>query len=168
MVTGGLNRLKVLFHIDESGRWDRVLTNVTNFLNDVGPGQAEVEVVANGEAVTVFAVGSLGGTGQLGSAGEAGQGAVADLAQALGPTGEAGRASSQTNQADQLGSTPGLPLIDRMNELAHMGVRFAACRNALRSHSISEDRLPEFCQVVPAGITEIAKKQTEGYAYIKP
>lgn len=131
MATGELNGLKVLFHLDESGRWERVVTNVTNFLNDVGPGQAQVEVVANGEAVTVFATGSLDETGQP-------------------------------------GSKPGLSLIGRMNELAHMGVRFTACRNALRSHSISETSLPGFVVVVPAGITEIAKKQSEGYAYIKP
>jgi hypothetical protein len=64
--------------------------------------------------------------------------------------------------------------IQRMKELSDRGVRFLACRNSLRNLCstsdvcISEEHLPEFIGVVPAGITELIKRQSEGYAYIKP
>lgn len=128
-----MDKLKVLFHIDESDRWPRVLVNITNFLNDVGQGNADIEVVANGEAVSVFRSRCLlaGGSGQC-----------------CGPA---------------TGS-----LMEQMKKLSETGVNFAACRNALKAQSIDERSLPNFVTVVPAGITEIARKQAEGYAYIKP
>ena len=49
-----MSKFKVLFHVNESDKWERALVNITNFLNDVGQGNADVEVVANGEAVSVF------------------------------------------------------------------------------------------------------------------
>ncbi|OAT85508.1 DsrE family protein [Desulfotomaculum copahuensis] len=62
----------------------------------------------------------------------------------------------------------GTEILAQMAELARAGVFFAACRNALNMNNIAENRLPGFVTVVPAGITEIVKKQGEGYAYIKP
>ncbi|MQL51027.1 hypothetical protein GFC01_01830 [Desulfofundulus thermobenzoicus] len=59
-------------------------------------------------------------------------------------------------------------LIRQMEDLHGQGVVFAACRNALNMNNIREDSLPPFITVVPAGITEIVKRQGEGYAYIKP
>jgi hypothetical protein len=59
-------------------------------------------------------------------------------------------------------------LIKQMEELNRQGVVLAACRNALNMHKISEESLPAFIAVVPAGITEIVKKQAAGFAYIKP
>lgn len=59
-------------------------------------------------------------------------------------------------------------LIKQMEKLHGQGVVFAACRNALNMHNISEENLPVFVTVVPAGITEIVQKQAAGYAYIKP
>ncbi|WP_027357002.1 DsrE family protein [Desulfofundulus thermocisternus] len=128
-----MSRLKVLFHVNESDKWQRALVNITNFLNDVGQGNADIEVVANGEAVSVFKSGCLltGGSGQC-----------------------CGTASGS--------------LMDQMKKLSEMGVSFVACRNALKAQSIDEESLPNLVTVVPAGITEIARKQTEGYAYIKP
>jgi len=128
-----MNRLKVLFHINEPDRWQRVLVNITNFLNDVGQGNAEVEVVANGEAVSVFRSSCV---------------VTGDGSQCCGPA---------------TGS-----LMEQMKKLSDSGVKFTACRNALKAQSIDEGRVPDFVRVVPAGITEIAKRQTEGYAYIKP
>jgi len=46
-----VNKLKVLFHINDPERWPRVLLNITNFINDAGPANVAVEVVANGGAV---------------------------------------------------------------------------------------------------------------------
>lgn len=128
-----MNRFKVLFHVNESGRWQRVLVNITNFLNDVGQENAYIEVVANGEAVSVFGNRCL-------------------LA------GDDGQCCGTANGS----------LVEQMKKLSEMGVNFVACRNALRGQSINEDSVPNFLTVVPAGITEIARKQAEGYAYIKP
>ena len=131
-----MNRLEVLFHVNESGRWQIVLVNIANFLNDVGQGNADIEVVANGEAVSIFGNRCL-------LAGGEGQGA-------------------------SCGTTANGSLVEQMKKLSEMGVNFIACRNALKGQSIEEDSLPNFLTVVPAGITEIARKQAEGYAYIKP
>ena len=111
---------KVLFHVNENDRWPVVITNIGNFLKDVGQENAEVEVVANGAAVWAFA------------------------------------------------SDSGGELLERMKQLAARGVRFAACRNAINAHALNESALPPFVAVVSAGITEIARKQCLGYAYIKP
>ncbi|BCV22196.1 DsrE family protein [Moorella sp. Hama-1] len=132
-----MDRLKVLFHVNESSRWEVVLTNLANFLHDVGEGQAAIEVVANGEAVSVFGISCF----------------VAG--------GNAGGSSCGT------GTTRGTP-VEKMEQLAAKGVNFIACRNALKGQSIPEDSLPGFITVVPAGITEIVRRQAEGYAYIKP
>ncbi|HHU07353.1 MAG TPA: hypothetical protein GXZ59_03300 [Clostridiaceae bacterium] len=47
-------------------------------------------------------------------------------------------------------------------------VDFVACANALRGWEIEEDSLPAHVAVVPSGVVEIARKQEEGYAYIRP
>lgn len=47
-------------------------------------------------------------------------------------------------------------------------IRLCACNNALRNMRISNESLLPFVDVVPAGIIEIAERQQEGYAYIKP
>lgn len=46
--------------------------------------------------------------------------------------------------------------------------RICACNNALRANDISAEELYPFVQVVPAGVAEIAMRQDEGFAYIKP
>lgn len=55
-----------------------------------------------------------------------------------------------------------------MEELAQKQVLFAACRNALLGNSIAENTLCPFVHTVPAGVAELAEKQRDGYAYIKP
>lgn len=59
-------------------------------------------------------------------------------------------------------------LLKQMQELSNNNVRIIVCRNALRAYSISEELLPEFITVTPAGITRIITKQSEGYSYVKP
>lgn len=56
----------------------------------------------------------------------------------------------------------------RIYNLSKLGVDFAACRNSLAANKMEEKLLPDFIKVVPAGITELIKKQAEGYSYIKP
>lgn len=59
-------------------------------------------------------------------------------------------------------------MIAQMKELHQRGAEFIACRNALIKHDLKQESLPDFVVVVPAGITAIVIKQSEGYAYIKP
>ena len=56
----------------------------------------------------------------------------------------------------------------QMEQLFNNNVTIIACRNALKANSINEQLLPNFVTVVPAGITRIIIKQTEGYSYVKP
>ncbi len=64
--------------------------------------------------------------------------------------------------------------VETMRGLSERGAKFLVCRNSLKKMCsggavcISEESLPPFVSVVPAGITEIIKKQHEGYAYVKP
>ncbi|HIJ80035.1 MAG: DsrE family protein [Desulfobulbaceae bacterium] len=61
-----------------------------------------------------------------------------------------------------------------MGELAGKGVVFQACRNSMRKMkennkiAIDEQGLPDFVQVVPAGILALIEHQQAGYAYVKP
>lgn len=59
-------------------------------------------------------------------------------------------------------------LHEPMRMLSEQSVDIAACRNALRSQGIAETELLPFVRTVPAGVVELAVKQGEGYAYIKP
>ena len=55
-----------------------------------------------------------------------------------------------------------------MKELAHSGIRFSACNNALKAMGIESKLLAPFVEVVPVGVLELIEKQAKGYAYIKP
>lgn len=59
-------------------------------------------------------------------------------------------------------------LTELMTELSRSGVRFAACRNAMRSLKIESGELLPFVQTVPSGVVELVLRQEEGYAYIRP
>jgi len=60
-------------------------------------------------------------------------------------------------------------VVDKMNELAQMGVEFKMCNNAMRAagYSSAED-MHGFVTVVPAGFPELAYWQSKGYQYINP
>jgi len=53
-------------------------------------------------------------------------------------------------------------------ELRSKKVTFAVCSNAMKALGITEDLLHSFAEVVPSGVGELVKRQSEGYAYIKP
>lgn len=55
----------------------------------------------------------------------------------------------------------------KINGLAERGARFVCSAHALEIHQIDEDGLPDGVSVVPSGIFEMARLQSEGYAYIK-
>ena len=57
---------------------------------------------------------------------------------------------------------------DAMKALAGEGVVFAACSNALKGNAMTKDDIFDFITVVPAGVVELAARQAEGYAYIRP
>lgn len=56
---------------------------------------------------------------------------------------------------------------DRIRALAEDGVEFNGCENSLEGYGIDESELLEPVTVVPSGVGEIAKRQAEGYGYIK-
>ena len=118
-----MNRLKVLFHVNEIDRWNVALGNIANLINDVGKDNVDAVVLANGPSVAAYV------------------------------------------DAEK---------VETMKGLFEKGIKFLACRNSLKKMCsegvvcINEENLPSFVSVVPAGITEIIKKQHEGYAYEKP
>ncbi|NOZ25994.1 MAG: hypothetical protein GXO94_07910 [Nitrospirae bacterium] len=118
-----MSRLRVIFHVNETPKWDVALANVTNLLKDVGDAGVEVLVLSNGPSVEAY--------------------------------GDEGK-------------------VKVMEALAARGVRFLACRNSLKNLCasgnlcIDENNLPAFLGVVPAGVTELIRRQAEGFAYIKP
>lgn len=59
-------------------------------------------------------------------------------------------------------------LLKEMKELSNHHVVIIACRKALKANSISEELLPDFVTVIPAGITRIVAQQMGGYSYVKP
>lgn len=61
-----------------------------------------------------------------------------------------------------------LGYFERLAALAGRQVAIRACGNALRAQNISPDQLGPFAEVVPAGVVELAERQAEGYAYLKP
>lgn len=58
--------------------------------------------------------------------------------------------------------------INTMESLNKKGVKFIACNNALMAYDIKKYNIIHFVDIVPAGILELVKRQSEGYAYIKP
>ena len=56
----------------------------------------------------------------------------------------------------------------RIDEALAAGVKVAACENTMRGQKLTRaDMLPNL-EYVPAGVTEIMKKQQQGWAYIRP
>lgn len=118
-----MTTLKVLFHVNKNDRWNVALGNITNLLRDVGEGNVDIIVLANGPSVIAYA------------------------------------------ESEK---------VEIMKGLSEKSVKFLACRNSIKKMCsegalcISEEALPVFVTVIPAGITEIIKRQHEGYAYVKP
>jgi len=56
----------------------------------------------------------------------------------------------------------------QIRKLAGRGVAFLACRNSLRFLGLSEGDMLEPVTVIPAGVSELVKRQAEGWAYVRP
>lgn len=57
---------------------------------------------------------------------------------------------------------------NKMEETAKKGVKYLACKNALKALKIPEEDVIESVELVQAGVSELVKLQHNGYAYIKP
>lgn len=108
---------KVVFHIDEIGKWDRVIGNVKNLLKEIDPNNAEIVVIANSEAVKGYLMPEKHST---------------------------------------------------LNALVDQNVVLNVCQNSLNGFEIDVSELPKFVVIVSAAVFELARKQHQGFAYIKP
>lgn len=108
---------KVVFHIDEINKWDRVIGNVNNLLKEIDPKNAEIVVIANSEAVKGYLM-------------------------------------PEKHQA--------------LNILIDQNITLNVCQNSLNGFGIDAKELPNFVVIVSAAVFELARKQHEGFAYIKP
>jgi intracellular sulfur oxidation DsrE/DsrF family protein len=59
-------------------------------------------------------------------------------------------------------------LREKFDQFAANGVTFQVCHNALKEHHVEPTALPDFANVVPAGVVALAEAQRDGFAYIKP
>ncbi len=57
--------------------------------------------------------------------------------------------------------------ITLVEELVSGGVAVSVCANSLRSAGLPVDTVPEAFTVVPAAITHLARRQWEGWAYVR-
>ena len=59
-------------------------------------------------------------------------------------------------------------IAERVRQLADQGVTFALCNNSLKMFGFRAEDMLEQVIIVPAGVGELVKKQSEGWAYIRP
>ena len=60
------------------------------------------------------------------------------------------------------------PTASRVAETMKANVRVVACENTMRAQKITKDDMLPAISYVPAGVTEIMKRQGEGWAYLRP
>lgn len=60
------------------------------------------------------------------------------------------------------------PVAQRVADAAKAGVRVLACENTMKGQKLVKEDMNASIGYVPAGVTEIMKKQTEGWAYLRP
>jgi intracellular sulfur oxidation DsrE/DsrF family protein len=57
---------------------------------------------------------------------------------------------------------------NRVGDALKGHVRIVACENTMRGQKLSRDDMHAGISYVPAGVTEIMKRQGEGWAYLRP
>ena len=57
---------------------------------------------------------------------------------------------------------------EAISRLAVQGVRFVACRATMRNRGLTEEDILPVAQMAPSGITEIVRRQEEGWSYVRP
>jgi intracellular sulfur oxidation DsrE/DsrF family protein len=60
------------------------------------------------------------------------------------------------------------PTNSRVAEAMKAGVKVLACKNTMRNMKLTKDDMHPAIGYVPAGVTEIMRKQSEGWAYLRP
>ena len=60
------------------------------------------------------------------------------------------------------------PHADRVKTLAEKGVHFAVCAKTLSRMGLTKDDFPDSFEVVSSGMGELARRQSEGWGYVKP
>jgi len=60
------------------------------------------------------------------------------------------------------------PTGSRIADAAKAGITVSACENTMRAQKLGKDDMLAGISYVPAGVTEIMKKQHEGWAYLRP
>jgi intracellular sulfur oxidation DsrE/DsrF family protein len=60
------------------------------------------------------------------------------------------------------------PSGSRIADAAKAGVKVTACENTMRGQKLTKDDMLAGISYLPAGVTEIMKKQHEGWAYLRP
>ncbi|MDO4641844.1 MAG: DsrE family protein [Neisseria sp.] len=142
--------LKVLVHVNEQDKLDGALGNVDNLFKSLKPGEtAEVEMVLNGTAPNRVSTEKP----ELQSFSQYLKAAYHFIT---------GLFSS--------GSKPSAePVLQRIENLSkNHNVKFAVCHNSLTGLNIKPTSIPQFIEIVPAGVTELVRKEQEGYVYLKP
>jgi len=61
----------------------------------------------------------------------------------------------------------GAPLSEKIRGLGSTGVRCVGCRNSVRGHDIAKSDLLSNVKLVPSGVGELTRLQSDGYAYLK-
>ena len=60
------------------------------------------------------------------------------------------------------------PVAARLTEAMNDKVKVLACENTMRGQKLGKEEMQPGISYVPAGVTEIMKKQSEGWAYLRP
>lgn len=57
---------------------------------------------------------------------------------------------------------------EELKAASELGIGFIGCNNSLNARGLSPEELLDFIEVVPAGMVEMIKRQSDGYIYIRP
>jgi hypothetical protein len=60
------------------------------------------------------------------------------------------------------------PVGGRVADAITSGVKIVGCENTMKGLKLSKDEMLPVIGYVPAGVTELMKKQEEGWAYLRP
>ena len=60
------------------------------------------------------------------------------------------------------------PSASRVAEAIKANIKVIACENTMRTQKLTRDDMQSAIGYVPAGVTEIMTKQSEGWAYVRP
>jgi intracellular sulfur oxidation DsrE/DsrF family protein len=62
----------------------------------------------------------------------------------------------------------GNPFTPELETLGMRGVEFRVCNNTLKTRHIDASNVVPDAKIVPSGVAEIAKLESQGYVYLKP